>query len=237
MTMRNLCWTIPDRLAQHGAAPHRRLAVALEARAFLATQRHPVAWKLLDPDRCAETQRQPRLEAVGVADRPGETPDEEELGKVAQGILVARRRLDQAEQRPEVTHDRRVVRSVERDDGLRPCPGTVEEQPEPMQQHVQEPSERAVAVVESALARIFGQVRWQGAVGPEEPEHALHQARPNRLRPAFEGGERCGREDERRFLREAKGLVDRPHAVAEARLVAKGALDLSHRMKRSNDSG
>src|SRR5262245_56721761 len=71
----------------------------------------------------------------------------------------------------------------------------------------------------------------QRAVGAEEPEYALHQARRAGSACRLESGHRRGREGERSFLREAHRLVEGPARLADAGALGMRGLHQAHRLE------
>src|SRR6185295_10794077 len=169
--------------------------------------------------------------AFGVAHLAPEYARVRKLHRVRRAVARAQRRQAEAAQRGQAPAEEILPLPVHADHG--PClgPGTVEKRQHAVMEHVEEAQEPPVAMVACPVARPVGEVDRQRAVGPEHPEHPLHQARGAPLACRLESRHRRGRERERGFLPEAHRLVERAPRLADARVLRMRGLDEAHRLE------
>ena len=110
-------------------------------------------------------------------------------------------------------------------------PRPVEVEREAVVEHVEEPDERRIGVVEQPVARVLREMERQRPVRPQHAEEALLQPRgPSRL-ALLEGRQGRRGEGHRGFLRETHRLLAGAERHPQARQVGRHPLDAPQRLE------
>ncbi len=221
----------PDPAAKQGGAAQRGGARrGAKPRAVSLGHHQPGAEEALDPHGDVEEGREDGRQALGVPRLAGEVAGEVQLGQVRHRVAIAQAVHPQAHQGADIEREPIVLGAVEADRWAGIRPGAIEQRQGAVVEDVGEMLEAAVAIVARPVARIFGQVHGQWAVGTEQPEEMHQQPRGVAVVLGLPAGEGGGGEFDCGKLRQPNRVLRRADGAAETRAIPVQRLQPAHRL-------
>src|SRR5262249_49844499 len=105
----------------------------------------------------------------------GEMPGEMKLGVIRKRVALPQRRRPQPAQSADVEPEPVALRPVVLKNRFRHRPGPIKQRYQAVDEHVEKPYEGRVSRVADAVAREFGQMHRERAVGPEKAQEVRGQ--------------------------------------------------------------